>query len=349
MALGSRFTNTSLLNKQVQQLRQSLTVSLNMSFETTLAYELYNETFAPISAKLAGKRRLSIVTNGALTALPFALLIASDPSGKALKDADWLIKSFAITVIPSIYSLRTMRAVDAASTAQKPMIGFADPIFSEAVRTTAVSQKVAMRSLPSLYRGTQIDVKSLGEMLPQLGGTRKEVQAIGSSLGVDQADIKLGLDATETAVKQAELDQYKIVYFATHGLVSGELADFSKGKAEPALVLTIPENPTELDDGLLQASEVSQLKLNADWVVLSACNTASPDSVGSEALSGLARGFLYAGARSLVVSHWDVDDEATAALMSKLFNIAKIHPELSHGEALQQAILKTLFSARNGQ
>ena len=114
-------------------------------------------------------------------------------------------------------------------------------------------------------------------------------------------------DATETRVKQAKLDQYRIVYFATHGLLAGDVADFAKLNAEPALVLSLPEHPTEFDDGLLTASEVAQLKLNADWVVLSACNTASAEKPGAEALSGLARAFFYAGARSLIVSNWEVE------------------------------------------
>jgi CHAT domain-containing protein len=154
------------------------------------------------------------------------------------------------------------------------------------------------------------------------------------------------LNATETLVKQTRLDQYRIVYFATHGLVAGDLQTFSKANAEPALVLTIPVKPTELDDGLLQASEVAELKLNADWVVLSACNTASSDGVGAEALSGLARAFLYAGARSLVVSHWDVSDDATATLMSNLFDFSVKKPELSHGEALREATLSLLNNAK---
>jgi CHAT domain-containing protein len=161
-------------------------------------------------------------------------------------------------------------------------------------------------------------------------------------------EIKLGLDATETVVKQSKLDQYKIVYFATHGLISGELEKFSRVKAEPALVLTIPDNPTELDDGLLQASEIAELKLNADWAVLSACNTASADAVGAEALSGLARAFLYAGAKSLIVSHWEVDDQVTANLMTRIFLLMRNNPKLSHGEALQQAMLAIIENAGSG-
>jgi CHAT domain-containing protein/tetratricopeptide (TPR) repeat protein len=341
-------TTTEALNEQVQQLRQSLTAQTSKPYDAALAHKIYQETFGPIVAKIVGKKRLSIVANGALTSIPFGVLVTSDPSGKSLKDTDWLIKSYAVTVIPSIYSLKTMRAHGATSNASKPMIAFADPVFSKAARKVAQAQQVALRSLPSLYQGSQIDIKSLGEMLPQLGGTRKEVQTIAEELGVGSTDIKLGLDATETAVKRARLDQYKIVYFATHGLVSGELEKFSNVKAEPTLVLTIPDQPTELDDGLLQASEVSQLKLNADWVVLSACNTASADSVGAEALSGLARAFLYAGAKSLIVSHWEVDDQITANLMTKVFLLMKDNPKLSHAEALQQAMLAIIENGGSG-
>ena len=110
--------------------------------------------------------------------------------------------------------------------------------------------------------------------------------------------------------ERAALADYSIVYFATHGLVAGDV----KGVAEPSLVLSIPKQPSEFDDGLLTSSEVAQLKLNADWVVLSACNTIAGDKPGAEALSGLARAFFYAGARALLVTHWSVDSAAATRL-----------------------------------
>ena len=119
-----------------------------------------------------------------------------------------------------------------------------------------------------------------------------ELNAVTKNLGVAAADIHLGEDASETTLKRAALADYDIVYFATHGFVAGDV----KGLAEPSLVLSIPRQPTELNDGLLTSSEVAQLKLNADWVVLSACNTIAGDRPGAEALSGLARSFFYAGA-----------------------------------------------------
>jgi CHAT domain-containing protein len=154
------------------------------------------------------------------------------------------------------------------------------------------------------------------------------------------------LNATVTAVKQAKFDQYRIVYFATHRLVSGELERFAKAKAEPALVLTMPDKPTDFDDGLLQASEIAQLKLNADWVVLSACNTAAEENPGAEALSGLARAFFYAGGRSLIVSNWEVDDKSTARLMLNTFQASTSNAKLSHAEAMRQARLEMIDDAK---
>jgi CHAT domain-containing protein len=304
---------------------------------------VYQQTFGPIADKLAGKTRLSVLANGALTSIPFGILITSNPQGKTLKNQNWMIKSYAITVVPSIQSLNTMRAPMAAVEAKKPLIAFADPVFSK--QAHAAAKHVALRSLPSFYRGAQLDVGSLGESLPQLPGTRVEVETIARNLSVGDGHIKLGLDATEKAVKTSKLDEYRVVYFATHGLVAGELQEFTKAKTEPALVFTIPDDPSELDDGLLQASEVAGLKLNADWIVLSACNTASSDGVGAEPLSGLAQAFVYAGGRSLIVSHWDVLDDASARLMTDLFKISRYRPELSHGEMMREATLSLLYAA----
>jgi CHAT domain-containing protein len=325
-------------------LRQSLTFTADKPFDAALAYRIYQETLEPIANRIADKKRISVITNGALTAIPLQLLVTKDPAGKALKDVDWLVKSYAVTIIPSIYSLKTMRSQRAHSIA-KPMIAFADPVFSKTARREA--KKVALRSMTNFYSGTQIDIPALADSLPQLPSTRGEVLNIARTLNVPASDIHLGLDATETAVKKASLDEYRIVYFATHALVTGDLKAFAQARAEPALALTMPDKPTDQDDGLLQMSEISELKLNADWVILSACNTAASDGVGAEALSGLARAFLYAGARSLIVSHWDVLDKETVRLMSDLFKISSQNKSLSHGEALRQAQLDMLNNAKN--
>jgi CHAT domain-containing protein len=127
------------------------------------------------------------------------------------------------------------------------------------------------------------------------------------------------------------------------------LEKFAKGKIEPALAFSFPDKSSDIDNGLLSASEVAHLKLNADGVVLSACNTAAEDKPGAEALSGLARAFFYAGARSLLVSHWEVDDEATATLMTGIFLRMKNDPKLSHAEALRQSMLSMIKNAKSDE
>jgi CHAT domain-containing protein len=138
---------------------------------------------------------------------------------------------------------------------------------------------------------------------------------VAGKLGAAAGDLHLGGDASEATVKRAALADYPVVYSATHDLVAGDTA----GLGEPALALTLPKEPTGLDDGLLTASAVAQLKLNAAWVVLSACNTVADDKPGAEALSGLARAFFYAGAGALLVSHWSVDSEVATRLTTSTF------------------------------
>ena len=316
-----------------------------MPHPTQLAYQIYLETFGLVADKLQGKTRLSVITNGALTSLPLQLLVTTDPSGMPLKDVDWLVRSYAITNLPSVASLQTLRSRSSGSSGQKPMIAFADPIFSKEEKV----QIATLRSVVNFYEGGRPDLVSLAKALPQLPDTANEVRAIGEVLKAGKNDLKVGVFASERTVKETKLDDYRIVYFATHGLVAGEVEKFAKVKAEPALALTIPEKPTELDDGLLTASEVAQLKLNADWVVLSACNTAAEGNPGAEALSGLARAFFYAGARSLVVSHWEVDSEATVQLMTAMFQASAADPTLSHAEALRESMLSMIDNATSDE
>ena len=255
--------SASELDAQVKNLRGWLT-DPRQRFDPGLAYKIYQATFAAFADKIAARKRLTIITNGALTSLPPALLVTKDPSGKTLKDLDWFIRSHAITVLPSVASLKVLRGSSQTSAARKPMIAFADPVFSKAARVSGAAARNAQHhQLLSRHAGRcrrHRGVPSAVAWDPQGSAANRG----GTQGGSD--DIRLGLDATETAVKQAKLDQYRIVYFATHGLVAGDLEAFAKDKAEPALALSIPEKPNDFDDGLLTASEIAQLKLDADWV-----------------------------------------------------------------------------------
>jgi CHAT domain-containing protein len=194
------------------------------------------------------------------------------------------------------------------------------------------------RAYSEFWQGSSLDRKKLAQALPSLLETADELEAVAARLGASHGDIHLQKDANETTVKRAALANYRVVYFATHGLLAGDV----KGLGEPSLALTIP---SELDDGLLTASEVAQLKLNADWVVLSACNTAAGDKPGAEALSGLARAFFYAGARALLVSHWAVDSDAATRLTTTTFDILQSDPKLGRAGALRRAMLAYMNDA----
>ena len=326
------------VSKTVQGLRSQLDPDSQKPFDTTLSFALYRQLIAPIEEVIASKPRLSFVVNGALTSLPPQVLVTSDPTGKAFKDVEWLIRRHAVTILPSIASLKVLRGRTATSSAPKPLIGFADPVFNKnqqpPVRRVATNVPVT-----KAVRGGVADVQNLVTALDSLPETADELQRVAASVGATEADIILGPKATETRVKQTRLEDYRIIYFATHGLLAGEVAKLAKLNAEPALVLSLPDNPTPFDDGLLTASEAAQLKLNADWVVLSACNTASGDGPGAEALSGLASAFFYAGGRSLLVSHWQAEVDSSAQLMIGTFAALAADPNLSHGEALQKAML----------
>ncbi|HZV19994.1 MAG TPA: CHAT domain-containing protein, partial [Hyphomicrobiales bacterium] len=310
-------------------------------FDFTRAHALYRSLLGRFSPMFAGKKHLLLIPTGPLSSLPFQVLLTEPlPGGlsrqEALKQAPWLIKHHALSVLPSVQSLSALRKLAASGVAVKPFFGMGDPIFGHSAPGAATGRggtPLAV-SLASAYRNGVADLRLL-QNLPPLPETAGELRAVGRTLGASEDDIALREAATETRVKAAPLKNYRILHFATHGLVAGELS----GLNEPALVLTLPSQPSEEDDGLLTASEVSTLQLDADWVVLSACNTAAGDKVGADALSGLARAFFFAGARALLVSHWAVNSQAAVSLTTRTFaNLAKA-PDRGKAAAFQQAML----------
>jgi len=178
--------------------------------------------------------------------------------------------------------------------------------------------------------------------MPSLPDTQTELQTVANFLKTSgPAELFVGAQATEARLRSIRLSDYRVLYFATHGLLPGEL----RCQSEPALVLSpsAAAAVTKIEDGLLDASEISQMKLNADLVVLSACNTAGGgDKFGGEALTGLAEAFFFAGARNLLVTHWSVPSEATTSLMGRVF--ASLGPDMtrSSARALQQAQIQML-------
>jgi CHAT domain-containing protein len=281
----------------------------------------------------------------------------------------WLGERQAITILPSVGSLKALRAAK-ASEAPEPFAGFGNPLLTGldgADKSAWAKQdcgkpappkrgRIAsiVASIASLFRGGAVDVEDLRRQ-PPLPETADELCAVARGLGAPEAGlgkaVYLGERATVSMVKalskSGDLARARVVHFATHGLLAGETAMFAKAKAEPALLLTPPAQASDEDNGLLTASEVAQLNLNADWVVMSACNTAGGSAEGAEALSGLARAFFYAGARALLVSHWAVDSEAAVSITTGAVNAMKANPKIGRAEALRSA--EAALIARGGR
>jgi CHAT domain-containing protein len=187
----------------------------------------------------------------------------------------------------------------------------------------------------------QLRGASLGA-LPRLEDTGDELKAIASALQADPSKVLfLGKDANEKIVKGIDLTRYRVVVFATHGLVPGDL----EGLTQPALALTAPEVADIDGDGLLTVDEILALRLNAEWVVLSACNTAAGAGQGAEALSGLGRAFFYAGSRALLVTNWPVDSASARELVTGVFRRQADDARLSRAEVLRQSMLAMLESS----
>jgi CHAT domain-containing protein len=317
-------------------------------FDLGLAHALYGALLAPVEAGWREARRLVVVPSGAAAHVPWSLLPtalaeASQPrEGEPLfapyRLVPWLARRAAVSQVPSVGAFARLRALPPGDPKRRAFAGFGDPWFSPNHAEEARAgpprggTRGAFRSRPS---GAQSYTARLAQ-LSRLPETVAEVREVAGLLGADPArDVFLGRDANERTVKSTPLSDRRVIHFATHGLVPGDL----DGLAEPALALTAPELAGIDGDGLLTMDEILALKLDADWVLLSACNTAAGAGAGEEAVSGLGRAFFYAGARALLVSNWPVHSEATADLMRNLFRRQAQDRTLARAEALRQTQL----------
>jgi CHAT domain-containing protein len=279
------------------------------NFQTAL--ELYNELIAPLRPVLQGASSLIVAADGALATIPLSVLVSAPATD--YKAAAWLGKEFAVAHSPGVSALVAQRRARASSAAGA-LIGFGDPTFGTGasgtvakVRTLATGERAQRSASYSAAQGFQY------ASIPPLPETRDELIAIAKALGANPGtDLLLGDQATRKAVLSADLASRRVVAFATHGLLPGEIPGLSK----PALAMAGVSDPGE--SPLLTLDDVLTLKLNSDWVVLSACNTAGGERDG-EALSGLVRGFFFAGTRAVLATHWAVDSEASKQLVSALF------------------------------
>ena len=275
------------------------------------------------------------VTDGALGSIPFNILVTEGPEEAVdeftdYKDVPWLARDYALTTLPSVSSLRALRVFSKQTREEtSPFVGFGDPLLDGSPSGTKGP------SLASLFnRGAIANVEIIRNM-SALPKSADELRLIADSLGANEDSIYIRENATEKTVKNLDLSGSEVIAFATHALVAGEM----KGLAEPGLILTPPEEGTKIDDGFLTASEVAQLKLYPGLVILSACNTASSDGTpGAKGLSGLAKAFFYAGSRTLLVSYWAVESDASKRLTTGMFEAMDDDSDIGPAEALRRSM-----------
>lgn len=316
-----------------------------LAFDRTAAYEIWQNFFAPLDRIVAGKSTLYLVASGGLASIPPALLVTAPPTGddtdpKALQQTEWLAKRQATAILPSVTSLRALRAFKRADAGleRQPFIGFGAPTLDGRAGPGSRG-RVRNGTLAGLYRGRLADPDAVRQ-LDSLPETEGELRRLASFLKAGPEAVRVGQQATEQDVKSTNFSAVKVIAFATHGLIAGDLS----GLAEPALVFTPPKEASPGDDGLLTASEAARLKIQADWVILSACNTAAGDGKpGAEGLSGLARAFFFAGAQTLLVSHWPVNDEAAARLTTGAIGVQQGDAQIGRAEALRRSSLDLMM------
>ena len=351
--------------KQVTQLRKSLdpgvsTIDEIPPFDIVAAHQLYQQILEPVAASLQGKKVLLVVPHAELGQLPLSVLVTkatAQPTKAGIpfagyKSIPWLARDIAIGQIPSVTALTALRNLPEGDANRKSFVGFGDPYFSAAQQKSADK---AMKPTQLATRGVPLKLRNAPKtsgvssaelaLLPRLPDTSDEIQDIARAVGASSGDIYLHKQASVKQVMGMDLSDRKVVMFSTHGLVPGEL----NGLTQPALALSSPEVTGDADDGLLTMDMVLTLKLNADWVVLSACNTASGEGAGSEAVSGLGRAFFFAGAKALLVSNWPVDSAASRSLMTDLFKRQQSDKTLAKSEALRQAMLGQIDQGGMGE
>ena len=213
-------------------------------------------------------------------------------------------------------------------------LGIGDPDLYSKIESTKISEEDKITMLRSLFDTEVINSEIIKEIYGPVDGSADEIEQVAKYLSPLKSKLLLREDAKELNLKELDLSSYKIIHFATHGEISGAL----EGINEPFLVLS-PPSSTSNEDGLLTMSEIMSLDTNADLVVLSACNTASGDEIGSEGFSGLAKSFFMSGSKSILVSNWYVETYSAKEIVINLFKNIKNNNNLTVSKALNLAML----------
>ena len=304
------------------------------TFNIAAARALYDDTLGKVSGSLDGVTALVVAPSGPLLAIPFETLLTGPADSEDLAGAPWLVRKFSLAHVPAPSNFVSLRRIAAGSRATEPWFGFGD------FQPVTLAQARAAFPGPTCAESAQL----LSE-LPPLPGTEKELAAARQIFGASPGDEMLGRAFTAPAVLKASLKNDRILHFATHALLPSDLAC----QSEPAIVTSAPVGASSATSALLTASEVVGMDLDADLIILSACNSGGPGGgTAGESLSGLARAFFFAGARALMVSHWDVSDQVAPYLIADTLARMRADPGIGAAAALRNAQLAMLQEAGHG-
>ena len=328
-------------------------------FDLASAHDLYKKLFSPVESVLKEATDLFVVANNPLDQIPLAILptapVKPDSREKSLfaqyRQVPWLIRKASITMEPSVSAFVNLRTLPSTTSPRKAFVGFGDPLFNRqqlaSLQTQPESPKgVQVRGVRVTEKGSLENKKITSiqtENLNRLPDTAEEIRTVAQVLKADLTnDVFLRERASRHQVKTMPLSDRKVIAFATHALVPGDL----DGLDQPALALSSPSVTGDQEDGLLTMTDIMKLKLNADWVVLSACNTGSGNGAGAEALSGLGQAFFYAGSRALLASMYPVETTSARKLVTGIFQAQEEDKTLSRSQALRRSML-TLMDKEN--
>jgi CHAT domain-containing protein/tetratricopeptide (TPR) repeat protein len=304
------------------------------TFDIADARRLYDVTLGGVAAEIKGASALVIAPTGPLLSLPFEVLLTGPAELDKLATAPWLLRQATITHVPAATNFVSLRKVANSSAAAKPWFGFGD------FRPVSVAQADA-----SFPVGPCGDSGRLLAALPALPGAVKELEGARDVLKASTGDELTGNAFTVAKVLDTPLKNYRILHFAAHALLPTDL----RCQTEAAIVTSPPAGARDASGALLTASKVLGLDLDANLVILSACNSGGPGGGAGESLSGLARSFFFAKARSLLVTHWEVSDQVAALLVVLTVNDMTEKPDQGVTGALREAQLSLLERAATGK
>ena len=350
------------LNAKVTKLREALEPKAAMisdipPFDVKLASELYGDLLKNIESGWKPAKSLIVVTNGALGLLPLSLLPTApaevktedDPLFASYRGVPWLARTHAVTMVPSASALQTLRKLPPGKTSRQDLIAFGDPYFSkeQADDAAKIDKPIQLADASGSTRGAPLKRRNSPQlegadnadlaMLPRLPDTADELRSIALALQADPSKV-LNLGHGRQREGGQDHGPFRLQDRRVRNPWAGARRTGWTRRNRP-WPYPRPRCRASEGDGLLTMEEILSLKLDADWVVLSACNTGAGAGAGAEAASGLGRAFFYAGTRALLVTNWSVHSQSAKDLVTDLFKRQADDPKLTRGEALRQAMM----------